>query len=59
MQSFETGDADFVVFSRAEILRMKLFEPGTGHPCPKSHHFKSHHAGLTVQEMHIPLIAIT
>lgn len=79
-QSFETGDADFVLFSRAEILRMKLFGPGTGHPSlkdsvgdylaascsaltltdsPKSHHFKSHHAGLTVQEMRIPLIAIT
>ncbi len=78
-QCFPADDADFILFSKKEILETKLFGSGTEHPSvhdslgdylaaacsditlvdsPKSNHFKSHHAGLTADEMLVPLIAV-
>ena len=78
-KTFDTKDADFLLFSKREALGMELFGTGTAHPSvhtslgdylavacssltlvdsPQSNHFKSHHAGLTAEEMCVPLIAL-
>ncbi|WP_428770614.1 alkaline phosphatase family protein [Treponema sp. HNW] len=72
-------EVDFVLFSKEEVFKTKLFGKGIIHPSvhdslgdyiaaacsdialvdsAKSNHFKSHHAGLTADEMLVPLIAI-
>ncbi len=78
-QLIDTKDAEFVLFSRDEVLAIGLFGGASPHPSTAqslgdylavscsavtlvdsklSHHFKSHHAGLTPQEMQVPLIAV-